>query len=166
MLPSTATSFDIFNADSGSATNDDAEFLFNMVYREAGGSDEALYFYYPSNFYTYRNTFKGNIRFRPDLSSGPHYFYHNALMGVLIDETYVTSTDNLTASYATAVADSDGKLTATYAANVGTHGWQFADGSTPMDGVFIPPQAAQGRTPFSPSSRAPFSPTSFAPYSP
>jgi hypothetical protein len=54
---------------------------------------------------------------------------------------YATYTDNLTGSDASLLVDSANnyKLVSGQSAYIGSRGWQLADGSTPMDGTYTPP---------------------------
>ena len=134
IIPADASTLEIYNEG---VDQDYGEFNYNYVKRISGGSDNALLFFYPETFYMQRNTFVGDIEFYTNLSDGPYYFDNNVLIGSLVNATYLTSTDTLTG--AIDIIDTSGKLTSGYAQYVGTRGWQFADGSTPMEGFYAPP---------------------------
>jgi hypothetical protein len=103
--------------------------------------------------------------------NGPWLVNYNAIQGSydLRDINYPSNLDTTNNIQETSgVVDVNGDLTATYSANIGTHGWQFADGSTPMDGTFTPPGGniggGTGRAPYSAGGRVNYSPSSFARY--
>jgi hypothetical protein len=128
VLPSTATNLELFNGavpDGG----DYAEFVYNLVVRPSS-TDDAIVHFYPYHFHMHRNTFRGRIEFIPSLSAGPIYFRENVLVGSLIEDTNVTSSNNLTGSN---LFDSSYKLTGSYTQYVGSRGWQLSDGLTSME---------------------------------
>lgn len=110
-------------------------------------------------FWIHHNTFVCPVQMTnlnaPDNCDGPWYFsdniFQNATSGLsyhyTCSGTYqncVTLSDNLGAT--SGIVDTDGLLTESYEEYLGLRGWQFADGSTPMDGSYEPPAPDPGST--------------------
>lgn len=100
--------------------------------------------------WVYRNTFACELRMT-NLSNGDHdgpwvindNVLQNSFSG--ISYHYTCSGDYMSAvsqsgnvGSRSGVVDSSGRMTAGYSSHVGATGWQFSDGSTPMDGGYTP----------------------------
>jgi hypothetical protein len=121
-LPGDGAEFALYIGGGG---HEYMDLSYNLIYRQPGTNKYALTFFYPTHVHAYRNTFVGDILFRPSLSQGPYYFSKNVIIGRLVDDTYVTKDDNLMGSLSDNIVDSAGNLTSAYQEYLGTHGYQL-----------------------------------------
>jgi hypothetical protein len=129
------------------------EICFNVFHKTDGGLAHLFDWEVGQQLTTYywRNTLIGYGGPRSTNSSGPYTFSNNVVINsnsfsdaynywLRGDATTVTLSDNLTNTTATNLIDPDDdyKLIESQSAYVGSRGWQFSDGSTPLDGSFVP----------------------------
>lgn len=137
---------------------DDVEVCYNYFSSPSGEYGPCLHYEdgTQGDSYWWRNTFECNwtVRFQ---AGGSHSLYDNVIINENSDfggktatnfithgSSYtlaslsLTQTDNLKGLRTAGIIDANGDLTASYSSYVGNTGWQFADGSTPMDGAYTP----------------------------
>lgn len=137
------------------------EICFNLFVRTNGRGGH-IFDWEPGhqkNTYYWRNTLIGDMLIRSG-NGGPYYINNNVISnpntswdGMLITNfishvlsapnlsAYATLANNLTNTTASELVNSadEYKLVAGQAAYIGSRGWQFADGSTPMERIYTPP---------------------------
>lgn len=100
-----------------------------------------------------RNTVKGGIQINKVTSTnGPFYVEDNVIInsisGDKLTKNNIDYAANLVVSgtlgATSGLIDADGKLVAGNESYLGVTGWQFADGSTPMEGSYTPPVQGLG----------------------
>ena len=135
---------------------DDFEICYNFFRKNGSGSvhrwntqDESLGGL--GTLYYHRNTaigpthnFVSTVFYATDeFTYDKNILIHDAL-GIDIVSDNVNCLDNIFNTTTTNRVDGNGELIGDYAQYIGTHGWQFADGSTPMDGNYTPPEPDPG----------------------
>jgi len=98
-------------------------------------------------FRVFRNTLVGGVEIKNVTSTnGPWYYTDNVIIngtgGDKLTKTAIDFPTNLiisgTLSATSGLINSDGLLLDAYSGYKGVKGWQFKDGSTPFDGVYVP----------------------------
>lgn len=134
------------------------EICFNAFHKTSGRGGHIFDFEigYQRDTHYYRNTLIGDLTIRG--ASGPYTITNNVISnpdtifndysmtdfishsgGVNLGEV-ATISENLTNATASKLVDEAYLLIGRQSQYVGSRGWQFADGSTPMDGAYTPPQ--------------------------